>query len=331
MASSHSSWSYMRWSCALACTLLALSAAPAFADVKTRDKGQVKFEGMLGTMMRMFGGKALSEGIVSTNAVKGERKATLNDLTGRIVDLSEQKVYDLDMKKKTYTVTTFEQLRQKLREAQERAAKEAKDAPKEAGEPAPSSTDKQYEFDFDVKETGQTRSIAGYDAKQVIMTVTVREKGKTLEESGGVVLTTDSWLGPDIPAMKELAEFEMKYWKAIAPETALVSAEQMATIAALYPMIKPAMDRLNQEKVSLKGTPLATTMTFEGVKSKAQVDDANKSSGGGGLSGMLARKIVKPDLRPRATIFTMSSETLEIATAVAAPDVDIPAGFKLKN
>ena len=52
------------------------------------------------------------------------------------------------------------------------------------------------------------------------MTVTVREKGKTLEESGGVVLTADSWLGPEIPALKELAEFEMKYWKAIAPETA---------------------------------------------------------------------------------------------------------------
>ena len=277
--------------CSIACTLLALSAAPALADVKTRDKGQVKFEGMLGTMMRMFGGKALSEGIVSTNAVKGNRKATLNDMTGRIVDLDEQKVYDLDMKKKTYTVTTFEQLRQKLREAQERAAKEAKEAPSEPTQP--SSTDKQFEFDFDVKETGQTRAIAGHDARQVIMTVTVREKGKTLEESGGVVLTTDSWLGPDIPALKELAEFEMKYWKAIAPETALVSAEQIAAIAALYPMIKPAMDRINQEKVNLKGTPLATSMTFEGVKSKAQVEEQSKSSSGGGLSGMLARKIAR--------------------------------------
>ena len=106
-------------------SLLTLSVAPAAADVKTRDKGQVKFEGMLGTMMRMFGGKALAEGIVSTNALKGNRKATLNDTTGRIVDLDEQKVYDLDMKKKSYTVTTFEQLRQKLREAQERAAKDA--------------------------------------------------------------------------------------------------------------------------------------------------------------------------------------------------------------
>ncbi len=163
------------------------------------------------------------------------------------------------------------------------------------------------------------------------MTVTVREKGKTLDESGGVVLTADSWLGPDIPAMKELAEFEMKYWKAIAPETALVSAEQMAAIAAMYPMIKPAMDRLAKENVSLKGTPLATAMTFDGVKSKAQVEEASKNSGGGGLSGMLARKIVKTDNRPRATIFTINSETLEIATAVGATDVDIPAGFKLKD
>ena len=332
MKSSNPSWSQVFWSCAIACSVLGLSAAPALADVKTRDKGQVKFEGILGTMMRMFGGKALSEGIVSTNAVKGNRKATLNDLTGRIVDLGEQRVYDLDMKKKTYTVTTFDQLRQKLREAQERAAKEAKDAPKGAGEPAqPSGNEKQYQFDFDVKETGQTRSIAGHDAKQVVMTVTVREKGKTLDESGGVVLTADSWLGPDIPAMKELAEFEMKYRKAIAPETALVSAEQMATVAAMYPLIKPAMDRINQEKVSLKGTPLATTMTFEGVKSKAQIEEQSKSSSGGGLSGMLARKMAKQDDKPRATIFTMITETLEIATTLGATDVDIPAGFKLKD
>jgi hypothetical protein len=331
MKSSNRPRSLSLWSCAIACSLLALSAAPALADVKTREKGQVKFEGMLGTMMRFAGGKALAEGIVSTNAVKGNRKATLNDVTGRIVDLGEQKVYDLDMKKKTYTVTTFDELRAKLREAQERAAKQAKDAPKEAGEPAPpTGSDKQVEFDFDVKETGQTRSIAGYDAKEVIMTVTVREKGKTIEESGGVVLTANSWVGPDIPAMTELAEFEMKYWKAIAPETALVSAEQMAAVAALYPMIKPAMDRLNKEKASLKGTPLATSMTFDAVKSKAQIEEQSKSSGGGGLSGMLARRIAKKDDRPRATIFTMSSETLEIATAVGATDVDIPAGFKLK-
>ena len=40
------------------------------------------------------------------------------------------------------------------------------------------------------------------------MTVTVREKGKTLEEGGGMVMTTDMWLGPEIPQMKEFAEFD---------------------------------------------------------------------------------------------------------------------------
>jgi hypothetical protein len=316
-------------SCALALPLLAVSADPVLADVKTREKGQVKFEGMLGTMMRMFGGKAASEGIVSTNAVKGNRKATINDTTGRIVDLGEEKVYDLDIRKKEYRVTTFEELRRKLREAQERAAKEK---PKETGEPAqPSGSEKEVEFDVDVKETGQTKSIAGYDARQVVMTLTVREKGKTLEENGGLVVTSDSWLGPEIPALEELAAFEMKYWKAIAPETATISAEQMAAVVAMYPMIKQAIDRLNQEKVNLKGTPLATTMTFEGVKSKAQIEEQSKSSSGGGLSGMLARKMMKKNDSPRATIFTASSETLEVATSVGPTDLDTPAGFKLKN
>jgi len=316
-------------SCAIALPLFTLTASPARADVKTREKGQVKFEGMLGTMMRMFGGKAASEGLVSTNAVKGNRKATINESTGRIVDLGEEKIYDLDMKKKEYRVTTFEELRRKLREAQERATK---DAPKETGGEQPQQpSGKEVEFDFDVKETGQTKSIAGYDTRQVIMTVTVREKGRKLEDSGGIVLTSDSWLGPDVPAMKELVDFEMRYWKAIAPETASISAEQMAAVTALYPMIKQAMDRLNQEKVNMKGTLLANALTFEGVKSKEQMAQQSQDSGGGGLGGMLARRVMKKDDKPRATILTVNSETLEVATTVAPADVDVPAGFKLKN
>ena len=317
---------------ALGLAIALLSTVPAFADVKTREKGQVKFEGALGTAARMFGGKAASEGIVSTNALKGQRKATFTDTTGRIVDLGEEKVYDIDMRKKEYRVTTFEELRRQLREAQERAAKEAaKEAPKEEQPPPSGEKQPEVEFDIDVKETGQTKQLVGYDARQVIVTLTVREKGKTLDESGGLVLTADSWLGPDIPALREMAEFELKYWKAIAPETAAISAEQMATIAAIYPMVKPAMDRLSQERKALKGTALATTMTFEGVKSKAQIEADSKSSSGSGLSGMLARRITKKNDSPRAVIMTIISETLEIAPAVAATDVEVPAGFKLKN
>jgi len=104
----------------------------------------------------------------------------------------------------------------------------------------------------------------------------------------------------------------------------------MAAIASMYPLVKPAIDRMNKEKVSLKGTPLATVMTFDAVKSKTELEQQSKDSGGGGLSGMLARKMMKKDDRPRATIFTMNNETLEIAKTVDAADIDVPAGFKQK-
>ena len=64
---------------ATALPLVMLTASPALADVKTRDKTQAKFEGMLGRMVGMVGGKAAREGVVTAVAVKGDRKAELND------------------------------------------------------------------------------------------------------------------------------------------------------------------------------------------------------------------------------------------------------------
>ena len=43
------------------------------------------------------------------------------------------------------------------------------------------------------------------------MKATVREKGKTLQQSGGLVLTTDTWLAPKIEALNEIQEFDRRY------------------------------------------------------------------------------------------------------------------------
>ena len=83
-----------------------------------------------------------------------------------------------------------------MREEEEKAKKEVdKEQPGERQEEKPA---KELEVDFDVKETGQKKQIAGYDTHEVIMTVTVREKGKTLEDGGGLVMNVDSWVGPHI-------------------------------------------------------------------------------------------------------------------------------------
>jgi hypothetical protein len=177
--------------------------------------------------------------------------------------------------------------------------------------------------------------VAGYDARQVIMTATVREKGKTLEQAGGLVMTADSWLGPDIAALRELSEFDMRYYTKLYGATSMgLAAEQAAMLMALYPAVKDATERMRKEGDKLKGTPLSTTTTFEAVKSTAMVEEEKKqsSSGGGGLSGMLARKMMKKeDAGPRATIFTIQHEFQEVSTSASAADVQIPGDFKEKK
>jgi hypothetical protein len=319
----------------VALPLMTLAAAPAYADVKTRDKSTIKFEGMLGRMFSLFGGKAAKEGIEARTAVNKNRKATMNDSTGNIIDLSEEKVYDLDMKKKTYTVTTFEELRRRMREAEEKAKKEAeKEEPGQKTE-AQKPT-KEYEVDFDVKDTGQKKQVAGYDTHNTIVTITVREKGKTLEEAGGIVMTNDMWLGPEIPQMKEFSDFDIRYWKQLqGPQAAAMSAEQMAAVLAMFPLVGKAMERMQKDGDKLKGTPLDTTTTVESVKSKDQLTQAqSQSSGssGGGIGGLLAKKIIKKEEpKARSTIFTTHHEVLEVSTSVSPADLAIPADFKEKK
>jgi hypothetical protein len=252
------------------------------------------------------------------------------------VDLGEEKIYDVDFKKKQYEVTTFEELRRRMKEAQEKAKK---DMEREEGRPAeakPEEPRKEWEVDFDAKETGQRRQIAGQNARQVIMTVTLREKGKALDEGGGVVMTSDAWLGPEIAALKELSEFDMRYYKQLyGSESFGLAAEQMAMVMGMYPMLKQASERLKKEGDKLTGTPLATTTTFEAVKSKAQMSEAasnQSSSGGGGVGGMLARRMMKKeDPKARATVFTTQHEFQEVSTTVAGTELDIPVGFKEKK
>src|SRR6185436_18372852 len=99
----------------LSCLIAAAIFAPAVhADVKKVEKTQMKFEGMLGRMMGMAGGSAAKDGQTNSVSVKGHRMATFNDQNGQIIDLSEQKVYTIDFKKKEYRVVTFAEMREQM-------------------------------------------------------------------------------------------------------------------------------------------------------------------------------------------------------------------------
>jgi hypothetical protein len=323
---------------------IAMATAPAYADVKKEERNQVSFSGMLGRMFNFFGGKSAKEGVVSAVAVSGDRKMTITgENTGQIVDLREEKIYDLDLRRKTYKVTTFEELRQQMRDAE---AKARENAARQPMEEQPQNQGKEVEIDFDIKNTGQTKAINGFDTRQVIATITVREKGKKLEESGGLVMTVDTWLTKAV-SLKEIADFERRYYEKLAGPVSAVDAQQMATAMAMFPGLKEAFARLSREDFG--GTAIQTTTTVDSVKSAEQMtqaaaspsqsdDRANPASIGGAIGGFMRRRQQQKEQEApananpaRSTFMTINNEVLKIASNVTAAEVAMPAGFKERN
>lgn len=313
--------------------IAAVIFAPAVqADVKTREKSVVKFEGMLGRIVGMAGGNAAKDGLTNSVAVKGNRMATFNDQNGQIVDLAEEKIYNIDFKKKEYRAFTFAEIREQMKKAQADAAKAMKDMPAEDRSQMAEAA-KSVEVTFDVKETGEARTIAGHQAKQVVITVTTKEKGKTLEESGGMVVTNDVWVGPRIAALNEVGQFSAKYVNAVYGDALAGMGQQFASLSAMFPGLQEMMKTMGEQMKKIDGTPLMTVQRTETVKSAAAMAQAQSApASGGGLGGALARRAMgnkKPE--QRSLLYSSTSETLSIDATATDADVAIPAGFKEKK
>lgn len=314
---------------------LFLAASSLSADIKTQEKTSFQMGGALGGLINKFAGNAAKDGVVSSVAVRGNRKMTATDQTGKIIDLAEEKVYDIDYRHKEYRVTTFAELRKRWEDAQAKAKKDVAEAKKE-DQPNPQQEGKQYEVSFDVKQTGQTKAVAGHNTREVVVTITLHEKGKTLEDGGGLVMTNDMWIAPKIAGLDEIAAFDLKFAKAIYGDMMPnVDAAQMGLLLASYPAFKDMSDKMAAEAKKLEGTPLAVATTLEAVKSAEQMKEAAQpaASSGGGIAGRLASRFgPKPKAAEQKTkAFSSSNETLSISTSVSDADVAIPAGFKEKK
>jgi hypothetical protein len=116
-----------------------------------------------------------------------------------------------------------------------------------------------------------------------------------------------------------------------------MSADQMAALMAMYPLIAKASDRLAKDSDKLSGTALETTSTIDSVKSPDQMQQQQQQqqqtpTTGSGFGSMLAKKMMKKDEpKQRSTVMTTHHEILEVSTSVAASDLAIPADFKEKK
>jgi hypothetical protein len=327
--------------------VLALSAAVALADGTVQQKTQVKLGGAVGAIANVFGGRATHEGIESSVALKGNRKASRTGGRGEIVDLAEEKVYRVDYDEKTYTVLTFDELRKQIEEQRARAERNSQKASKDKSR----DDGPEYEVEFSVKETGQKETINGFHTRQTIATVTVHEKGKTLDEAGGFVLTSDMWMGPKIQAMSDIASFDRKYFQKVYGSS--ISSAEMTSAAALLattPAFAKAMKVFAEKRGAFEGTPIRTNLTFEtvgtpaGQSESASSSDSSPASAASAIMGGLMNRMKKRQAEKnaekaqnadaaktsgpeRSALFTSTNEILGASASAPAELVSL-AGFK---
>lgn len=308
--------------------LLAAGTGPGLADARSVEKSRVQFAGFAGKVVNLFGGKAAREGVTTITSLKGDRRMSQTADHGELVSLSEEKVFTLDFKRQSYTVQTFEEIRRKFKEDMEKARREM-------AENRPAADAPQWDWDLDIEETGKKETISGYACRQVVLTVIAHEKGKKLEQSGGLILTADLWLGPRIKELEEIQAFELRYAQKLGLLELFQEQGMLAALAA-YPALQEAMRKLEEKKVSLEGTPVRSIVSAESVPGPGAPEGAGAAEKPslGGMLGKLGSQLSKkkgdaPGSGPqKAAIFSGTTDLLEVGSSVAAEAVTVPAGFK---
>lgn len=169
------------------------------------------------------------------------------------------------------------------------------------------------DLEFNARQSGEKKKINGYECHEVVVTVTSHEKGKTVEQAGGIILTSHVWLTPKIDTMKEIEDFNRRYTQKLAAPNYVPSVAPSTSGNSKY--LLPAMHRLQTETSKLEGTAVLTETTTEFF------EDAQTSAKLKKESGQTGTALV------RGAVMTLKRELVKISTDVPDSDLDIPPGF----
>jgi len=254
--------------CVVSC-LLATCAQIASADVTTLQR--ISIDGIGGMKIADMSG-------TTTTIISGERSRTESSLQLQsklvqmfarsagsasvdIVRLDLGKIDHLDIAKKEYTETTFEQLRAQLQNAMGAAGSGQRAT---APQPTPID-DSQCEWSdakADVKRTGETATLAGYDAERLTITASQACRDKQSGQVCEFVLSLDEWLAPKFAASAEAQKYTRAYAQKMGLGTATSSrdiAERAQSMFARYPGI---WSEIASKSKDMKGYPVKTTFAF---------------------------------------------------------------------
>jgi hypothetical protein len=344
-------------------------AIPSFAEFQYTETTSITGGSVVG-MMKMAGtfskqARQANEPITTTIIVKGNRMVRINPTYSEIVDLDKETVTHIDMQHKTYTVMTFQQMKQQM----EDAARQAREKQSHAQQPppqAPQDPNTKLSFHVNVRNTPNTKQVAGLDAAESILTMTMEAQDTKSGDSGNMAITNDMWMVPEVPGYAEVRDFERRY--ALKMGAMFNEAVGSATLASLQPGAGEGMAEMVKEMSKLKGTPVLQIMrmgtTANGqplpAASEAPIPESNspampsagqvakdsvassisnKLGGLGGLGGFGHKKKADappPDEKPADQPPPQSAVLLESKTELTSfsrgpVDVskfEVPAGYK---
>ena len=297
-----------------------------------------------------FSSKA-REPMTATIMVKGHRMAHSSADTAQIIDLDKETITTVNYAKKTYSVMTFEQMKQMMQDMADRMGKKTNDA--------------DVNFKASVRETGQSKTIAGLNAKEVILSMTMEGTDKKSGQQGAMNIISDMWLAPNIPGYGEVRDFH----RLMATKIGWTPGQNFgAMMGGNGNSMAKGMADMGKEMAKMDGVPVQQVMTIGGEstgdpgsssaarrdRAPAQNNDANSQSAAadalgrlgriGGLGGF-GRKKKDADSNPQpaessqsqgnsstnsaGALMEITTESSGFSSAPVDPSkLEVPSGFK---
>ena len=332
--------------------LCAVAGLPAclLADF-SYDESSKMTGGAMMAMMRFAGAfsKQAREPIQSSVAVKGNRMVHSSKDHASIIDLDSETITSVDFQKKTYSVMTFAEMAQ----AMERAMQQMKE---KTSQPSKENPDVKADFNVSVKSTGATKQIAGYEAKEMLMTLTIEGTDQKTGNKANMLVNTSMWLTPKVSGYEEIHAFYKKM------SAKLAWTPGGGNMMAANPALGKSMAAVAKEAAKLDGIPVLQVMrmTAEGQPGPGQGAQGTQSASQqskpkpetpsltGALAGKLGgfggfgkkKKQEEPkkeeaaaepsaDAAADGTLMEMTTEMSNFSTASVDPSkFSVPSGFK---
>jgi uncharacterized protein DUF4412 len=187
------------------------------------------------TMTRKSSGPQTAPEQATKTYLKGQKLLTDTGSIAILMDFDAQTVTTINKTQKTYTVMPFTQLGQAMQAA--------------------GGADVQVDF----KETGQHKTINGFDASQAVMTMLMDMP--QMGSGGKMQMEMEFWVSSDVPGAQELRAFYQRNmgkfpWSAIT--------------GGANPSMAKAMAEMQKKMAGMNGVPVQQTIRMKPAGNSAQ-------------------------------------------------------------